>query len=204
MVLADQTTQVVDTNQLSQIIYQQNAQPAQIHTDGQIHYVVQEEDIQNDSYSLVSQPGTPQVFYSKIETENGTQLIPHTGKYRNSFDSSFVCLGFIFRLSFVVGVVLTSHFLVCLLFIFVFVFFLLLWLSLILATSQSDLTNIIEVNPSQVQYQQNPNVQQIQPQYQQIVIQNYPQGPQQVLVYPQIQSSSNQQQLVQVQVLHKF
>lgn len=82
MVLADQTTQVVDTNQLPQIIYQQNAQPAQIHgTDGQIHYVMQEEDLQNDSYSLVSQPGQPQVFYSNIETENGTQLISHAGKY---------------------------------------------------------------------------------------------------------------------------
>lgn len=75
---------------------------------------------------------------------------------------------------------------------------------MILAASQSDLTNIIEVNSSQVQYQQNQNVQQIQPQYQQIVIQNYQQGPQQVLVYPQIQQSSNQQQLVQVQVLLKF
>lgn len=84
MVLADQTTQVVDANQLSQIIYQQNAQPTQIHADGQqIHYVVQEEDLQNDSYSLVSQPGTPQVFYSKIDTENGTQIIPHPGKYRS-------------------------------------------------------------------------------------------------------------------------
>lgn len=93
VVLADQTTQVVDANQMPQIIYQQNAQPAQIHADGQIHYVVQEEEHQNDSYSLVSQPGTPQVYYSKIQTENGTQLIPHTGEYR-------ICLGFIFRLSF--------------------------------------------------------------------------------------------------------
>lgn len=79
MVLADQTAQVVDTNQLPQIIYQQNAQPSQIHADGPIHYVVQEEDLQNESYSLVSPNGTQQVFYSKIET--GTQLIPHAGNY---------------------------------------------------------------------------------------------------------------------------
>lgn len=80
MVLSE-PTQVIEANQIPQIIYQQNAQSNQIHTDGQIHYVVQEDDLQSDSYSLVSPSGTQQVFYSKINTENGPQLIQHHGNH---------------------------------------------------------------------------------------------------------------------------
>lgn len=82
------TSQVIDNNQIhlqanSPIIYQQNSQPNQtIQTnDGQIHYIVQEEDLQSDNYNLVPQQATQQVYYQKISTENGQQIIQqHHGR----------------------------------------------------------------------------------------------------------------------------
>lgn len=80
-VVLSEPTQVIETNQIPQIIYQQNAQPNQtMHTDGQIHYVVQEDDLPGDSYSLVQQPGTQQVFYQKLNTDTAPQLIQQHGK----------------------------------------------------------------------------------------------------------------------------
>lgn len=76
--LSDQH-QIIENNQIPQIIYQQNSQPNPIQTaDGQVHYIVKEEDLQNDNYNLVQQ-ATQQVFYHKIE--NGQQIIQHHGKY---------------------------------------------------------------------------------------------------------------------------
>lgn len=77
--------QLVENNQVPQIIYQQNTQSNPIHTsDGQIHYIVQEDDLQNDnSFNLVQQ-ATQQVYYQKIATENGQQIIQHHGNYLDS------------------------------------------------------------------------------------------------------------------------
>lgn len=82
--MADQNP-VIENNQIQQIIYQQNPQttnqPNAIQTpDGQIHYIVQEDDLQSDNFNLVQQ-ATPQVFYQKIATENGQQIIQH-GNYK--------------------------------------------------------------------------------------------------------------------------
>lgn len=84
LLLADQNP-VIENNQIQQIIYQQNPQttnqPNAIQTsDGQIHYIVQEDDLQSDNFNLVQQ-ATPQVFYQKIATENGQQIIQH-GNYK--------------------------------------------------------------------------------------------------------------------------
>lgn len=83
VVLSDQN-QIIENHQLPQIVYQQNAQPNQqtIHTDGQIHYIVQEDDIQNDNFNNLAQ----QVYYQKISTENGQQIIQHHGNFPQ-FDS---------------------------------------------------------------------------------------------------------------------
>lgn len=74
--------QVIENNQIPQIIYQQNSQPNPIQTpDGQIHYIVQEDDLQNDNFNIVPQT-TQQVYYQKIATENGQQLIQqHHGTF---------------------------------------------------------------------------------------------------------------------------
>lgn len=91
--LSDQH-QIIDNNQIPQIIYQQNAQPSPIQTaDGQVHYIVQEDDLQNDNYNLVQQ-ATQQVYYHKIE--NGQQVIQHRKcimrKHVFPFDgNSFTC-----------------------------------------------------------------------------------------------------------------
>lgn len=68
---------------MPQIIYQQNAQPNQqtIQTpDGQIHYIVQEDDLQNDNFNIQVQQAPQQVYYQKITTENGQQILQHHGK----------------------------------------------------------------------------------------------------------------------------
>lgn len=53
---------------MQQIVYHQQAAPNQIHTDGQIQYIVQQDDDAQQA---------PQIFYTKVATENGSQLIPH-------------------------------------------------------------------------------------------------------------------------------
>lgn len=80
--LLSDTNQVIENNQMPQIIYQQNAQPNQIQTaDGQIHFVVQEDDQISDNFNIVPQ-ATQQVYYQKIGTENGQQIIQqHHGKF---------------------------------------------------------------------------------------------------------------------------
>lgn len=61
---------------MQQIVYHQQT-PNQIHTDGQIQYIVQQDDDSaNESYT-VAQQAPQQIFYTKVATENGSQLIPH-------------------------------------------------------------------------------------------------------------------------------
>lgn len=74
--LTDQS-QIIDNHQIPQIIYQQNTQHPIQTPDGQIHYIVQEEDLQNDNYNIVQQTPQPQIYYQKITTENGQQIIQH-------------------------------------------------------------------------------------------------------------------------------
>lgn len=100
-VLLSDPNQVIENNvQLPQIIYQQNPQPinsGQIQTaDGQIHYIVQEDDIQGDNINLIPQ-ATQQVFYQKINTDNGQQLIQHHGMYINVISDRGYCIVFQFQ-----------------------------------------------------------------------------------------------------------
>lgn len=95
-VLLSDTNQVIENNQIPQIIYQQNTQPSPIRTaDGQIHYIVQEEDLQTDNFNIVPQ-ATQQVYYQKIATENGQQIIQHHGKYENGFKLEIIHFPFAF------------------------------------------------------------------------------------------------------------
>lgn len=80
MILSD-SNQVIENNQITQLIYQPNTQPSPIQTaDGQIHYIVQEDDLQTDNFNLVPQ-ATQQVYYQKIANENGQQIIQHHGNF---------------------------------------------------------------------------------------------------------------------------
>lgn len=82
--LLSEPTQVIDNNQVPQLIYQQSSQGNQI-SDGQIQYIIQEEDLQSDNFSIV-QPATQQVFYSDIPAENGApQIIQHHGQPQQQF-----------------------------------------------------------------------------------------------------------------------
>lgn len=77
MVLTDQS-QIIDNHQIPQIIYQSNTQHPIQTPDGQIHYIVQEDDLQNDNYNIVQQTPPQQIYYQKIATnENGQQIIQH-------------------------------------------------------------------------------------------------------------------------------
>lgn len=79
MLVSDPGQIQIENHRIPQtILYQQNAQPNQQTiqaTDGQIHYIVQEDDLPNDNYNIAQQP--KQVFYQQITTENGQQIIHH-------------------------------------------------------------------------------------------------------------------------------
>lgn len=75
--LSEPTTQIIDNRQMPQLVYQQASPSNQIHTDGQIQYIFQEEESPSDNYV---QPATQQVYY-KVSTENGSQIVQHHGKY---------------------------------------------------------------------------------------------------------------------------
>lgn len=61
---------------MQQIVYQQATPTNQIHTDGSIQYIVQEDDTANETYSVVQQSSQP-IYYTKVATENGSQLVHH-------------------------------------------------------------------------------------------------------------------------------
>lgn len=82
MVQLSEPNQVIENNQMQQIIYQPNTQPNQIQTpDGQIHYFVQDDELQNDNFNLVQQ-ATQQVFFQKIGENGQQQFIQHHSKFK--------------------------------------------------------------------------------------------------------------------------
>lgn len=93
-ILLSDTNQIIDNNQIPQIIYQQNTQQAPMQAaDTQIHYIVQEDDLQGDNFNLVQQ-AAQQVYYQKVPTESDQQIIQRHGKccfaWKNSGWGEFV------------------------------------------------------------------------------------------------------------------